>query len=81
MGKDNYHLVALNKDWDEHTNNIIITTITPGTPATAQAPLTLAATRTKKNRSQDSQKAFSRFVYEIEKWDKQSQSSATIGHH
>ncbi len=36
-----FHLVALNKDWDEHPGNII-TTITPG--ATAGAPPTTTTT-------------------------------------
>jgi hypothetical protein len=73
-----FHLVALNKDWDEHPGNII-TTITPG--ATAGAPPTTTITiRPRptitlplKPDATDTQKAFSRFVYEmteIEKWDK-----------
>jgi hypothetical protein len=62
----------------------IITTITPGTPATAHVPAAVATTTTtirpspviivpQKPNLTDSQKAFSRFVYdmtEIEKWDK-----------
>jgi hypothetical protein len=72
-----FHLVALNKDWDEHPGNIV-TTIIPGTPGTP--PTTAITIRPRpiivvpqKPDPTDSQKAFSRFVYEmseIEKWDK-----------
>ena len=69
-----FHLVALNKDWDDHPANII-TTITPGTPPTTVITIRQRPTITvpQKPDATDSQKAFSRFVYEmseIEKWDK-----------
>ena len=73
-----FHLVALNKDWDEHPGNIV-TTITPGIAAGAPPTTTITIrprptiTVPQKPDATDSQKAFSRFVYEmseIEKWDK-----------
>ena len=78
-----FHFVALDQDWAEHPANII-TTIIPGTAATAQAPAVLPTTTVTtrprpiitiptKPDAADTQKAFSRFVYEmseVEKWDK-----------
>jgi hypothetical protein len=69
-----FHLVALNKDWDERPANIV-TTIIPGTHP--QTTTTIRPRPTiivpQKPDASDSQKALSRFVCEmseIEKWDK-----------
>ena len=69
-----FHLVALNKDWDDHPASIV-TTITPGTPPHTTTTIRPRPTITvpQKPDASNSPKAFSRFVNEmseIEKWDK-----------